>query len=257
MTETDNRYIVKLKEAEKKIHILENMIETQTRELYVTNTELEQFIFMASHDLQEPLGTILSFVDLLNDKYERKLDDNTDQYLHFITQAALVMNLRIKGLLDYLLIGRQRQLTTVDCNTLIDEVRTNLAFNGSKPKAIFHIERLPQLKGYKKELRMLFQNLISNAIKFRKKGVVLKIEISAQKRKGLWDFMVKDNGIGIEKERQQQIFGIFRGLHSKGEYIGSGVGLFYCRKIVNIHHGRIWVDSCPNEGSTFYFTIPN
>ncbi|MDO5980786.1 sensor histidine kinase [Flavivirga spongiicola] len=247
----------KLKKAEEKIRILENMIEDKTRELYVLNTELEQFIYIASHDLQEPLCTITSFADLLDDECKNVLDGNANDYLHFILQSALIMKLKIKGLLDYLLIGQDKDLTVVDCNILAVEVRERLSSTISETKTIFHIKKLPKLKGYRKELLILFENLISNAIKFRKKNSVPIIEISAQLKNDVWIFKVKDNGIGIDPIHQKKIFGIFRMLGSKNEYRSLGVGLFFCKKIVNIHGGRIWLDSCSISGSTFYFTIPN
>ena len=220
------------------------------------NKELEQFAYIASHDLQEPLRTVNSFVELLMKDYHGKLDHNADTYLQFISQAATRMSTLIKGLLDYSRIGQDKEPTTVDCNSIIKEIQADFGTIINESQATLDIDELPKLKGYETELRLLFQNLISNAIKFQKKGTVPQIKISAQKENKRWKFSFADNGIGIATEHKQRIFSIFQRLHTKSEYDGTGIGLAHCQKIVDLHGGKIWVESKPNEGSTFYLTIP-
>ena len=166
------------------------------------------------------------------------------------------MSTLIKGLLDYSRIGQDKEPTTVDCNSIIKEIQADFGTIINESQATLDIDELPKLKGYETELRLLFQNLISNAIKFQKKGTVPQIKISAQKENKRWKFSFADNGIGIATEHKQRIFSIFQRLHTKSEYDGTGIGLAHCQKIVDLHGGKIWVESKPNEGSTFYLTIP-
>ena len=220
------------------------------------NRELEQFTYVASHDLQEPLRTINSFTELMEEQYRGKLDDTADRYLAYIAQASTRMSALVKSLLDYSRIGRKRELTTVDCNEQLEAVQKDLEVSIVESNATFELGKLPQIKAYETELRLLFQNLISNAIKFRKPNTTPHITITAKKDNG-WTFAVQDNGIGIAENHKEKIFAIFQRLHSKSAYEGTGIGLAHCRKILELHDGEIWVDSQPNEGSTFYFSIPN
>lgn len=226
-----------------------------TREIESKNKELEQYTYIASHDLQEPLRTVMNFVDLLEIEYSDKLDENGKLYLDFINQATGRMSNLIKGLLDYSRIGKKKELAVVDCNELVADITKDLevAIKNSKAKII--IGDLPEIRAYRTELASLFQNLISNAIKFRKKDSVPEILISAEFKKEGWEFMVKDNGIGIEERHLQKIFIIFQRIHSRAEFEGTGIGLAHCKKIVELHRGKLWVNSTYGEGSTFYFTI--
>lgn len=226
------------------------------QQLELKNKELEQFVYIASHDLQEPLRTISSLADMLKDKYSVKLDQHGNKIIKYIADASHRMQSLIKGLLDYGRMGQNAEVTKVDCNTLLEIVLADLALFIQEKEAKVEIEALPQIEGYYTELRSLFQNLISNAIKFRKPDVTPEVRVNAQQRQGEWVFSVQDNGIGMEKKNLEKIFLIFQRLHSRKVYNGSGIGLAHCRKIVNLHGGEIWVESKPNEGSTFYFTIP-
>lgn len=220
------------------------------------NKELEQFAYIASHDLQEPLQTVINFVNLFEEDYRGKLDQNGIKYLKFISQDAKRMSAMIAGLLLYLRIGRSGEATLVDCNAIITDVRKDLATVIVQTRAVFHVKPLPHVTGNETEIRMLFQNLISNAIKFRKHNTRPEIRIKAQKEKSYWIFSIQDNGIGIAPKHQKKIFAIFQRLHAKNKYEGTGIGLAHCQKIVNLHGGKIWVKSTPDNGSTFYFTIP-
>ena len=224
-------------------------------ELEAKNKEMSQFAYVASHDLQEPLRTVTSFAELLKKKYGDKLDKEGDLYLHYMLSSAQRMMELIKGLLEYSLIGKERSLLQVDCNEIIKAVIHDLDTKINDAHAIVEVGPLPVINGYKLELHVLFQNLVSNAIKFRRKGVVPVIKISAEKNEAGWLFKVADNGIGIEDKTKERIFIIFNRLHNRSEYSGNGIGLAHCKKIVELHNGDLWVESVYGEGSTFCFTL--
>jgi len=219
------------------------------------NKELEQFAYVASHDLQEPLETVSSFVGVLQKKYAGKLDEKGDTYIGFIVQAAKRMQTLVRNVLEYSRIGKSNVKEPVDCNKLIREVITDLDASIQASQATVTAHELPVVNGNSIELKQLFQNLISNAIKFRKADVAPVVEISAAKEDGSWKFAVSDNGIGIDEKFYDRIFVIFQRLHNRSQYEGTGIGLSLGRKIVESHGGKIWVTSKPGEGSTFYFTI--
>ena len=230
-------------------------IEQTNKELETKNKELEQFAYVASHDMQEPLRTTSSFVELLQQQYRGKLDEKADKYLSFIAQSSDRMKVLIKDLLDYSRIGRKKELAKVDCNAILHEVLDDLGAAINETGAQIKSGPLPTLNGYPTELKQLFQNLLINAIKFRKKNVSPQIDISVKCIGGNWQFAVKDNGIGIDKKHNERIFQIFQRLHTRNEYDGSGIGLSHCKKIAELHRGKIWVESIPDRGSSFYFTI--
>ncbi len=215
------------------------------------NKEMEQFVYIASHDLKEPLRTISSLTGLLGKKYSGHVDAEGDQLIKYIVEASLRMQNLIKDLLDFSAIGINTQISTIDCNLLLEGVKRDM----HATNATITVHQLPVIKGYEIELRLLFQNLISNGIKFQKKGKSPIIDISAEREGNYWKFAIKDNGIGIEPEYQDKIFMLFKRLHSRDEYEGTGIGLAHCKKIVEIHKGNIWVESKPGIGTTFYFTI--
>ncbi|MBO9681650.1 MAG: PAS domain S-box protein [Flavisolibacter sp.] len=233
----------------------EASLELKNRELRQKNRELEQFAYIASHDLQEPLRTVHSFSSQLQKQYSGQLDDLAKKYLFFIQQGSERMKTLITDLLDYSRIGRQKELKTIDCNELIENVIADLHTAIQESQVEIQKENLPVVNGYSTEMKQLFQNLISNAIKFRKKEVAPKVQICSQPINGGWEFSVKDNGIGIAEEHNERIFVIFQRLHSRSEYEGTGIGLSHCKKIVELHGGKIWVNSRPGEGSSFHFTI--
>jgi light-regulated signal transduction histidine kinase (bacteriophytochrome) len=219
------------------------------------NKELEQFVYVASHDLQEPLRTISNFAGLFEEEYSDKLDEDTNTYLQFIVNATSRMQNLIKDLLDFSRIGRKIVFQIVDCNKVLSEVTAEMGSSIKESNAKITYPELPSLKGNEIELKQLFQNLISNAIKFRKKDVPPEIEITAEEKESEYLFSVKDNGIGFEEEYKEKIFIIFQRLHNATEYPGTGIGLATCKKIVTQHNGKIWVESKLGEGSIFYFTI--
>jgi PAS domain S-box-containing protein len=223
--------------------------------LEAKNKEMEQFAYIASHDLREPLLTVTSYAKLMRKKYQGELDAEGDQYLAYMTQSADRMMELIQGLLNYSRIGKERILERVDCEVVVKDVISDLDTRIRESDARIEIGSLPAIDGYKAELHVLFQNLISNAIKFRDKDRSPVIRISAEKEKGRWLFKVADNGIGIDEKHLEKIFLIFQRLHDKGEVEGNGIGLAHCKKIVELHSGEIWAESIPGEGSTFSFTI--
>jgi PAS domain S-box-containing protein len=235
---------------------LEKKVQQRTVELETKNKELEQFAYVASHDLQEPLRTTSSFVGFLMEEYHGKLDDNANSYLAYISQSAERMQTLIKDLLDYSRIGRKTIFQDVDCKQILSDVLADLSSAIEEAKAKIVVpEPLPVVRGYATELKQLFQNLISNSIKFHKETIPPVITITSKKLPGAWEFSFSDNGIGIDKQHHERIFIIFQRLHNRMEYEGSGIGLSHCKKIVELHGGKLWVDSKLGKGSNFLFTI--
>ncbi len=220
------------------------------------NQELEQFAYIASHDLQAPLRTITNYSGLLREEYYDQLDAVGKKSLSFILEASLRMGHQIKDLLRYSRIGRSFDPVSVDCQALVAIVLEDLATNIEETHATLNIGPLPVVQGMELELRLLFQNLISNALKFHQPGIPPVIDIWATSHTRFWQFAVKDNGIGIAPTHQKKIFLIFQRLHKRELYEGTGIGLAHCKKIIELHQGNIFVESELNQGSTFYFTIP-
>lgn len=245
-----------LEENIRKLKVTEEQLKKYADELESTNSELEQFAYVASHDLQEPLRTILSFVELFQAQYQGKLDTKADKYLTYILQSSGRMKVLIHDLMDYSRIGNKKELEKIDCNIILQEVKDDMYKTITEEQAVIEITKLPVIKGYPTEIKLLFQNLIANAIKFRKKGIIPHINISATQDNASWTFGVQDNGIGIAKEHKERIFTIFQRLHNKTEYEGSGIGLAHCKKIIGLHRGKIWTESIPGQGTTFYINIP-
>jgi two-component system sensor histidine kinase/response regulator len=237
-------------------HQQEIELKTLNESLVSANKELEQFAYVASHDLQEPLRTISNFVGLLNTKYSKDIDSNVEQYLSFIVDATTRMQNLIKDLLILSRIGRDEPSTTIDCNKILEEVIADISVALKESNAKITYSQLPLLPGTEIEFKQLFQNLISNAIKFCKKDVSPEVTINVKETDQEYLFSIADNGIGIEEQYKSHIFIIFKRLHGMNEYAGTGIGLATCKKIVSLHNGRIWVESKVGKGSTFYFTLP-
>ncbi|MCZ3364447.1 sensor histidine kinase [Methanobacterium veterum] len=246
-----NTDITKRKEAQEK---LKELVE----ELKRSNYELQQFTYITSHDLQEPLRSIASFAQLLGRRYNGKIDSSADEYIDFIVDGAMRMKEMIQGLLEYSLVGKGENFQLTDVNETIDIVLSNLKRLIDENEAEITHERLPTVTADSRQLVQIFQNLIVNAVKFKKPETRPKIRISAylDTKKKEYIFSVSDNGIGIEKQYSDKIFDIFKRLHTIDEYRGTGIGLAICKRIVEHHGGKIWVESKYGAGSTFYFTIP-
>jgi light-regulated signal transduction histidine kinase (bacteriophytochrome) len=225
------------------------------RELRRSNAELEQFAYVASHDLQEPLRMVASFSQLLAKRYRGKLDQDADDFIGFAVDGARRMQALINDLLAFSRVGtRGRAFEPTDSNAVLQKALTNLTTLMEESQAVVTHGPLPTILGDGGQLMQVFQNLIANAIKFRGSEPP-RIHLAAEPQGEGWRFTVQDNGIGIAKEHQERIFTIFQRLHPRSEYSGTGIGLAICKKIVERHGGHIWVESELGKGSTFYFTI--
>ncbi len=228
----------------------------RTEELFRSNRDLEQFAYIASHDLQEPLRMVASYTQLLARRYQGKLDADADEFIHYAVDGAERMQQLINDLLTFSRIGTQgSQHKPVDIQLILNRALFNLKSTLEDSQAQVTHGPLSEVPGDTTQLVQLFQNLIGNAVKFRSKEPP-RIHIEAQEKEHEWLFSVQDNGIGIAPEYAQQVFSIFQRLHSRQEYPGTGIGLALCKKIVERHHGKIWVEPAPNgSGSLFQFTL--
>jgi PAS domain S-box-containing protein len=234
----------------------EEKLKVAAAELIRSNRELEQFAYVASHDLQEPLRMISSYIDLLARRYRGSLGNEADEFIGFAVDGAKRMKQQIDDLLEYSRVNRKgNQFCPVNCATVFDMVLANLKLATQESGAEIKVGELPVVLGDPVQLGQLFQNLVSNALKFRSAHPP-RIAISAQKDGSDWRFIIEDNGIGLEMEYAERIFLIFQRLHTVSEYPGTGIGLALCKKIVERHGGRIWVQSAKGEGSRFQFTLP-
>jgi light-regulated signal transduction histidine kinase (bacteriophytochrome) len=225
-------------------------------ELARSNRDLEQFAYVASHDLQEPLRMVATYTQLLAERYTGKLDADADKYIHYAVDGALRMQVLVRDLLAFSRVGRQgTELAAIDCNRVMETVLQNLeaAIKDSGAQVLY--KTLPTVTADGSQLLQVLQNLVGNAMKFHGTGAPV-IQVACEKKSREWIFSIADNGIGIAPEHVETIFVIFKRLHTRTEYAGSGIGLSICKKIVEHHGGRIWVESLPRHGCTFYFTIP-
>ncbi len=232
-------------------------LEKTLDDLKRSNAELEQFAYVASHDLQEPLRMVASFTQLLAKRYKDKLDQDANDFINFAVDGATRMQSLINDLLTFSRVGtRGKPFAPTDTNVILKTVLNNLRTQIEDTKAKITYDPLPVIMADDSQMMQLFQNLISNAVKFHRKDVNPEVHISAEVKKEEWVFNVRDNGIGINNQFFDRLFIIFQRLHKKDEYGGTGIGLAVCKKIIQRHGGKIWVESEPEKGSTFYFSIP-
>jgi PAS domain S-box-containing protein len=234
----------------------ENALHQAHEELKRSNAELGQFAYVASHDLQEPLRMVSSYTQLLQRRYGDRLDGDAREFMAYIVDGAARMKQLIEDLLAYSRVGtRGREFHAVATDAPLRRALLNLKSAIDEAGATVSYEGLPTLEADELQLAQLFQNLIGNALKFRSASVP-RIYISSTEKENEWEFAVRDNGIGIESQYFERIFMVFQRLHNKGDYPGTGIGLAICKKVVERHGGRIWVESQLGEGATFYFTLP-
>ena len=228
----------------------------KAEELARSNADLEQFAYIASHDLQEPLRMVAAYTQLLGERYRGKLDENADKYISYACEGAQRMQTLIQDLLAFSRVGRKQGTRgKVDCNAVMSEVLQSLGPAIQESGAVVTYDSLPTLWGDRSQISQLLQNLIGNAIKFRGENPPA-ITVQAEPYGPHWLFSVSDNGIGIAPEYAENIFVIFQRLHTRAEYPGNGIGLSICKKIVEHNGGTIWVNSEPGHGSVFKFTLP-
>jgi signal transduction histidine kinase len=242
-------------ELQKAYNELEERVEQRTEELVRSNKDLEQFAYAASHDLQEPLRIIAGYTQLLQQRYKGRLDEDADQFISFTVDSVVRMQNLINDLLSYSRIEtRGGVFGPADCQAILNDVLHTLQIVIEENDAAITHGPLPTVQADEVQLFQLFQNLISNAIKFRSDKAP-RIHITAEAQDERWMFSVKDNGIGIDPKYSERIFIIFQRLHRQDKYPGTGIGLAICKKIVERHGGRIWMESQPGEGATFYFIL--
>ena len=241
-----------------KIKELNRELQDQAQKLTRSNEELEQFAYIASHDLQEPLRMVTSFLSQLEKRYNDFLDEKGKQYIYFAVDGAKRMREIILDLLEYSRIGRSdTDKVNTDLNEVVESTIKLLSATMQEKKAVVNVQSLPTLSVYPVAIQQVFQNLISNALKYQREGVPPEIYIHVNKKDDNWEFGISDNGIGISSEYFERVFVIFQRLHTKTEYSGTGMGLTICKKVIEQHGGKIWVKNNKNNGSTFYFTLPD
>jgi light-regulated signal transduction histidine kinase (bacteriophytochrome) len=235
---------------------VEGALRGTTEELARSNQELQQFAYVASHDMQEPLRMIKGFMLLLEHQYHGKLDAKADEFIHYAVDGAERMSRLISELLAYSRVGTQgKEFSDVDCNAVVRQALDSLQAMIRESGAVVDCDPLPTVKGDPTQLEQVFQNLLANAMKFRDQRPPV-VHVGVRETGADWEISVKDNGIGISPAQVGRLFVMFQRLHDRSKYPGTGIGLATCKKIVERHGGKIWVQSEPGEGSTFFFTIP-
>jgi light-regulated signal transduction histidine kinase (bacteriophytochrome) len=246
-----------LKSSEEALRKSKEQLKLTVKKIERSNKELQKFADVVSHDLHEPLRTVSSFIDLLAKRYKGQLDEKADRYIAFALEGVDRMSKMISDLAAYAKIGTHtREFTPADLEEILKQVKASLNKSVEESNTEITHDPLPQIDGEETQLAQLFQNLIGNAIKFRKKDVPPRVHISSELKEKEWLFGVHDNGFGISPEFHDRIFVIFQRLHTREEFAGTGLGLSVCKKIVERHGGCIWVESQTGQGSTFYFTLP-
>jgi light-regulated signal transduction histidine kinase (bacteriophytochrome) len=248
---------VELKQTQSELKVQQVAMEKVIEELNRSNQELQQFAFIASHDLQEPVRKLLFYSDSLLGKYAPSFDGKDVEYLTIMHASALRMRILIHDLLTFSQINKSEiNYQQIDLNELANTVKLDLEMLVTEKKAQIHISRLPSVDGDERMIRQLFTNIINNALKYSKAGVSPIIHITNKITGDYCELSFRDNGIGFEEQYLPQIFTLFQRLHSREIYEGTGLGLAICRKIIELHNGKIWAESKPSEGATFFIHLP-
>jgi PAS domain S-box-containing protein len=248
--------VSKLKENEIYLNEMNERLQKKARELSNSNMELEQFAFVASHDLQEPLRMVTSFLKLIEKKYYPVIDDTGKQYIEYAVEGAKQMRQIILDLIEYSRVGRtSEQMQALNLNELVNEIQLLFREQFAEKKAVIKMGILPIIMANIAPIRQVFQNLIGNALKYSRNNVPIEINIACREIENYWEISIADNGIGIAKEYFEKIFIIFKRLHNKEQFSGTGIGLAVTKKVIDKQGGKIWVESVVGKGSTFYFTI--
>lgn len=233
-------------------------LEVQSDLLLKKNNELEQFTYIASHDLQEPIRSMMGLIDLFLDQHGAKLSEEEMQYFKMMKGSNLRAQELIVDLMDYSQIGSETKAQLIDLNKVVNSVSEDLNSSITKTETVIIVNKLPTISGFQTGIRLLFQNLISNAIKFRNSNIspLIKIDATPNNEEKQWHVTVSDNGIGMAEKNLEKVFVIFKRLHERDSYPGTGIGLAHCKKVVELHNGKIWVESVLGKGSVFHFTLP-
>lgn len=259
LTDAFNKMLIQIQQQNQTLNefnkSLEQKVTERTLELKRSNEDLEQFAYVASHDLQEPLRTVTSYVQLIARRYKDKLDQDGNDFINFAVDGSNRMRTLIQSLLEYSRVNSKRPFENINTNSLFDSLLHTLNESIKENKVVIKSDPLPDIFGDPILINQLFQNLLSNAIKFKNEGGNPEIHVTGKKTNGEYLFSVKDNGIGIPKEYANKIFIIFQRLHEAEKFPGTGIGLAICKKIVERHGGKIWFESEPGHGTTFFFTI--
>jgi len=255
--ELNNTLEARVKERTVELEARTQDLERRTAELARSNADLVQFAYVASHDLQEPLRMVSSYVELLSRRYHNRLDETAQKYIDFASSGANRMQTLIQDLLAYSRAGTQAlEKVPVSSAQVLERALQNLAVSISETSTRLHIGELPMVEADETKLTLVMQNLVGNAIKFRKPDTVPEISVTATKQRNEWVFRVADNGIGFDPKYCDRIFQVFQRLHGTGKYPGNGIGLAICRRIIEHHGGQLWAHSQPDVGSEFFFTLP-
>jgi len=242
---------------EKRVQERTMALEILNRELAFKNKELEEFTYITSHDLQEPLLSLTTCSEMLKEEYGGNLDNDGHRCLSYIHDSAIRMRKQVKALQQYTLLGHESITPEIDLQEVVDKAISRIKLTPELPETQFFTGKLPVISGYASDLEILFYELFSNAIIYRREGVKPVITISCSEKSNEWEFSVRDNGIGISGKYCDKVFTLFRRLHNRHEYVGIGIGLAFCKKIVSQHGGQIWVESELGQGALFKFTIPS
>ena len=231
-------------------------LKKKVNELKIVNDEIQQFTYITSHDLQEPLRTMASYAQLIERRYKGKLDKDADEFIEYMVDGTKRMKEMIQGLLEYSRAGTEETIQEFSADIAVNRALSSLQFAISECNAEIIRDKLPIINADERQITRIFLNLIGNALKFHKEGITPKIHISAEKKDNEDIFSVSDNGIGLEEQYSDKIFQVFKRLHAIGDYQGAGIGLAIVKRIISNYGGRIWVESELGKGSTFYFTLP-